>query len=140
MLSRFIIATVLWASIGAAFACDCVQVPVKNAKRGADIVFRGTVVAMRGSETHEPVATFKVVRVWKGEVTELFEMPAIQEVYSCLGFLPTVEVGADILVYARRLVPSDPDYFPLTCQTELSARAMDQIQQLGLGRKPKKSK
>ena len=138
MLFRFTI--VLWASIGVGLACDCVRLPVKEAKRGADIVFRGTVVAMRGSETHQPVATFKVVRVWKGDVTEIFEMPAIQEVHGCLGFGPTVEVGADLLIYAHRLVPSELDYFPMTCQTELAAKAMDQIQQLGFGRKPKHPK
>jgi hypothetical protein len=138
MFFRFVI--VLWGSIGLGFACDCLRLPVKDAERGADIVFRGTIIALRGTETHNPVATFKVVRVWKGNVKETFEMPASQESYGCLGFGPKVEVSADILVYAHRLVRSDPDYFPMTCQTELATKAKDQIQQLGFGRKPKKSK
>jgi hypothetical protein len=112
---------------------------VKDAKRAAEIVFQGTVVAIHESDQHFPIATFKVTHVWKGKVTETFEMLAIQEQSSCLGFLPTVGIGADILVYARRLNPSTLDFFPLPCQTDLVSRTSDQIQQLGLSRKPKKS-
>ena len=95
---------------------------------------------MHESAEHFQVATFKVTRVWKGNVGETFEMLAFQERSGCLGFLPTVEIGADFLVYARRPSPSVPDYLPLPCQANLTSRARDQIQKLGLGRKPKKSR
>lgn len=129
----------LLVSMGLCYGCDCIRLPVKNAKREADIVFLGTITSVRNSG-NTPRAVFKVTRVWKGNVTDSFEMPALQEVYSCLGFLPKVEVGAEILVYARMIVPSDPDYYPLTCQTTLASKAADQIRDLGSGRKPRHSK
>jgi hypothetical protein len=138
MLMRLII--VLCASIQLAAACDCIRLPVKDARRGAEIVFQGTIVAMHESDQHFPVATFKVVRVWKGNLNETFEMPAIQEGMSCLGFTHKVEIGAEFLVYARKIVPSDTLYFPLPCQTDLVSRAADQIRALGRARKPATSK
>jgi hypothetical protein len=135
---RFVVA--LWASMALASACDCVKLSAKAAEREAEIVFRGTVVAMHESSDHFPIATFKVVRVWKGDVTETFEMLAMQERSGCLGFGPPVEIGADFLVYARRPSPSVSDYLPLPCQSDLASRARDQIQKLGLGRKPQKTK
>ena len=138
MLIRFVFA--LWASMALASACDCVKLSAKVAKREAEIVFRGTVVAMHESSDHFPIATFKVVRVWKGDVSETFEMPAMQERSGCLGFTPPVEIGAEFLVYARRPNPSVSDYLPLPCQSDLASRTKDQFQELGPGRKPQKSK
>jgi len=135
MLLRF--AFGLWVSLGLACACDCVQLPSRQAERAAEIVFQGTVVALRDSGTGYPIAVFKVSRVWKGHVSETFEMPARKEVFGCIGFIPTVEVGAEFLVYAYRLVPSDHEYLPQPCQTDLVRRAAKQLQDLGDGQKPK---
>jgi len=113
---------------------------VKDARRSSEVVFEGTVVAMHESDPHVPVATFKVARVWKGNINETFEMPAFQDSTVCLGFLPRIEVGAVFLVYARRLVPSDSYYFPLPCETDLASNASGQIRALGRFRRPRKSK
>jgi len=84
MLIRLAIA--ICASIQLVSACDCIRLSVKDAKRGSRIVFRGTVVAMHESAQRFPVATFKVVRVWKGNVSETFEMFAFQEVSGSHGW------------------------------------------------------
>lgn len=66
---------------------------------------------------------------------ETFEMPALKEVYGCLGFLPSLQIGSELLVYAYRLVPSKPEYFPLVCNTLLLKDVQD-IADLGSGKKP----
>jgi hypothetical protein len=88
MLIRLVFA--LGVSIQRGTACDCIRLPVKVARRGAEIIFEGTVAAVRPSDRHERVATFKVARVWKGNVSEIFEMIAIQEEGSCYGFGPPI--------------------------------------------------
>jgi hypothetical protein len=132
---RFLIA--LWATAGLVSACDCARLPVKDARLAAEIIFRGTVVNIHESPEHFPVATFKVTRVWKGNVSRTFEMLAFREDAGCIGFLPTVEIGADFLIYARRLDRNAPDYLPLPCQTDLISRAGDQLRKLGSGKEPK---
>jgi hypothetical protein len=52
-----------------------------------------------------------------------------------MGFRRTVEIGAEFLVYAHHLVPSDPAYFP-GCQTDLVKYAEAELRELGFGRKP----
>ena len=71
---------------------------------------------------------------------ETSEMLAHQEENNCLGFVQKVEIGAEFVVYARRLDPSVSDYFPLPCQTEIASKAADQIRMLGRGSRPQKSK
>ena len=130
----------LWISVQLAAACDCIRLPVKDARRGAEIVFQGTIVATHESDQHDPVATFKVVRVWKGNLNETFQMTAFHEAMGCIGFMQKVEVGAELLVYAHRLDASVSDYVPMPCQTDLVSRAADQIRTLGPGTRPAKSK
>lgn len=49
---------------GAAVACECVRTPtVAEALEGADVVFAGKVVSIRGHR-----ASFQVERVWKGSL------------------------------------------------------------------------
>jgi len=126
-------------SLGLASACDCVRRSVKDAKRYSEVIFQGTIVEIHESSDgyHFPVATFKVTRVWKGHVGETCEMLSIQETIGCIGFVPTVKVGAEFLVYAGRLLG---DLIPLQCQSDLVSRARDQIRELGSGRKPEKAK
>ena len=71
-------------------ACDCIAFPAKQAKRGAEVGFRGTITGFRDSSNGDRLVVFCVSRVWKGRVTEVFEMPAIQQsqVQACMGFLP----------------------------------------------------
>jgi hypothetical protein len=114
---------VFWVSAGLVSACDCLTISPKAAKHEADIVFRGTVTALHDTGKGYPIAVFRVSRVSKGNVPETFEMPALQEDSWCLGFLPRVTLGAEFLVYAHHLDPSDPDYLPLPCQTVLARNA-----------------
>ena len=53
--------------IAIAQACDCIPFPAREAKKGSEIVFRGTVVRFRNAEKGEPMVTFHVTRVWKGQ-------------------------------------------------------------------------
>jgi len=67
-------------SIG--YACGCSSVTVEEAKASAELVFRGTITALRDSEHDlgyiaamardtKKVAVFHVSRVWKGEVGDV---------------------------------------------------------------------
>ena len=136
MLHR--LAVMLAVSAGVVAACDCEGIPAKEAKRAAEIVFRGTVTAYF-HKGEEPWVVFSVDRVWKGNVTSTFKMPGLQEGHGCLGFLPKLNVGAELLVYAHRFDGFTPDYFPLVCNTVLVKDAKD-IKDLGPGWTPPKSK
>jgi hypothetical protein len=107
--------------------------------RGADIVFRGTVVALHNPDGRTPTAVFKVSRVWKGKVTESFEMTAYKEGHGCIGFTRPMEVGAEFLVYAHHLPPGDPEYLPLPCQSELTKYSEAELHELGSGRRPRRN-
>jgi hypothetical protein len=129
------LAVLLCLSATAGLACDCIVVPAREARRYADVVFRGTIVRVRDSGTGYKAVVFHVNRVWKGQVRETFEVGNLGG-DMCNGFLPylRLNVGDELLVYAHR-TPPDSEYFPLTCNTDLVTRAKD-IQKLGPGRKP----
>jgi len=83
--------------MGVGSACDCPSITVEAAKAGAEVVFRGRITALRDSKNDlgyfavlgrdtKKIAVFHVSRVWKGEVGETFEMPALEETTACWGF------------------------------------------------------
>jgi len=114
---------------------------VSSAKRQADVVFRGTITQFRDSEKGYRIAIFKVSRVWKGDVHETFEIPAIEEEGGgCSGFAPRLIRGwNDLLVYATRIAPAD-DYIITSCSRTALASETTDFKQLGQGRTPKPTK
>lgn len=119
----------------AAFGCTCSALPVSQQIRGAEVVFRGTITEIR-----EGVVHFRVVRVWKGNVAQTFEMPEFTETSACVGFLPSwLFEGNDLLVFAWRY-PGDNDYFTALCSgTSLASQAGETLAKLGKGRAPRPS-
>lgn len=135
MLSRLAILVAMSAGFG--IACDCEAPSVSSAKRQADVVFRGTITQFRDSGKGWRIAVFKVSRVWKGDVRETFEMPAIEEGAACFGFAPRLIRGwNDLLVYATRIAPDD-DYIITSCSRTALASETTDFKHLGPGRKPK---
>jgi len=134
LLSRFLLA--LSASLCIARACDCSAPTVNEAKKDAQIVFRGTITAFRDSNNRERFAVFHVSRVWKGKVPQTFEMLAFEESVACLGFWPQfLSVGNDLLVYAFPL-GSPPAYFTSFCTRTSLAKDSKDFEKLGRGRAP----
>ena len=121
-------------------ACDCIDLGVRKSRQSADVVFRGTVSGFRDYAKGDRLAVFRVSRVWKGPVTETFEMLAIESGYACFGFWPGhLRVGNEVLVFASSFGPDKTQDYPflsMPCATKLAKDAKD-IQQLGRGRKPK---
>jgi len=127
----------LCASACLARACSCSPTTVDEAKKNADIVFRATITALRDASNGERVAVFHVARVWKGAVSETFEMPAITENSTCVGFWPKhLVVGADLLVYAFKR-GSPPAYFTSICTRTGPAKDSKDFERLGSGKAPK---
>ncbi len=59
------------------------------------------------------MAVFQVTRVWKGDVGQKFEMPAVTETSTCNGFWEDyLKLGADLLIYARRV---ENDFYTGIC-------------------------
>jgi hypothetical protein len=90
-----------------AIACSCNRQTVTAAYAEAEIVFEATITAIHGviSNGAWPAGSvkFSVSRVWKGEVPSRFEMPAVQQTGSCLGFYKRLlKSGNVLLVYGRR--------------------------------------
>ena len=138
-------------SAGLAAACSCVQPgpSVTQAKDSSDVVFRGTIVALRdadkpaalayaGRDTKK-VVLFKVTHVWKGDVGSTFEMPGLQETSMCVGFRAAfLKVGSDLLVYAAR-ARNSPEYYTNDCtRTAFAKDAGDDLDQLRAAEGPKK--
>jgi hypothetical protein len=139
---------------GIAYACRCMDPGVEVKKENADVIFRGRIIELRDSKgatdlspgrvrDTKKVAVFRVSRVWKGDVTETFEMPAVEETAACTGFWPTyLKVGSDLLVYARRI---GSEYYTSICGShKLVNDARDQAAKdfnvLGPGAMPQKKK
>ena len=132
--------------------CDCSAPPVQEVRNRADVVFRGTIIALRPSskplgwgDTRDTgkIAVFQVSRVWKGEVGPTFEMPALEELAACWGFWPDLlKVGNDLLVYAFQ-VPgetSGTSMFETTiCSRTALARGNTDLAELGAGNEPGRS-
>src|SRR5262249_61322363 len=87
--------TVILTYVGSAapaFACDCSNPPLQWVKAHADVIFRGTLVALPPAtgpqgfgDTFDTgkIAAFRVSRVWKGSIVPTFEMPALLETSTC---------------------------------------------------------
>lgn len=147
MSPRFIAS--LAFSMGIGCACDCPSITVEAAKAGAEVVFRGTITALRDSKNDlgyfavlgrdtKKIAVFHVSRVWKGEVGETFEMPALEETAACWGFWPSfLKIGNDLLVYASR-VHGHREYLTSICTRTTLARDAKDFDKLGPGDVPKK--
>jgi len=135
MVVRFLIplfaATCLFAQ------CDDVELSAKESRKFSEVVFRGTVEGFGGSGPDRTVI-FRVSRVWKGRIGPRFEMPAIEtDGGLCTAFWRgLLVVGNELVVYASRLFPDEPDYYPVRSKSTLVSRARD-IEKLGRGRKPK---
>jgi hypothetical protein len=134
MVKIILLAFAVW-STSVALACDCAPESLSEAKGRAEVVFRGTITAIRGGKV-----SFRVDRVWKGNVGRTFDMPELCETSACIGFLPTLlQVGNDLLVFAWRLRrdPSDNEYFTSICtRTQLSQSAGEDFARLGRGKPP----
>jgi hypothetical protein len=142
-----------WAlSISSTFACTCEAPGVRDAKSYADVVFRGTIVALRdsgrppvgGGDTGK-IAVFRVTRVWKGDVGSTFEMPAYEETSACWGFWPRLlRVDNDLLVYAKRWdwdgkTPGTFRFETSICSRTELARDNKDLAELGAGYEPGRS-
>jgi hypothetical protein len=125
----------IFAAVQAATACSCNMPSVQEAKKYADIVFRGTITEIKNGTVF-----FRVARKWKGNVSRNFPMPEFRETSACLGFWPDfLTVGKDLLVYAQRLPPSSKDgaYFTSICTRTREAKdARTDFFWLGFGSKP----
>jgi hypothetical protein len=138
----------------AAYACDCSAPLVGEALSRADVVFRGTIVALRpstkpigfiGVTDTGRIAIFHVSRVWKGDVGATFEMPAHEEAAACWGFWPNLlKAGNDLLVYAY-LVPGETEsggtfmFETNICSRTAPTRANEDLKALGAGYEPGRS-
>jgi len=123
-------------SASSALGCECGPVSVSEAKKSAEVVFRGTITAISDGKV-----MFRVDRVWKGEVGGTFQMPEFTAGGSCLGFRPSLLlVGNDLLVFAWRLrrFAGDADYFTDVCtRTSMWDDAGGAVKKLGKGRLPR---
>jgi len=107
---------------------------LKEDRKRADAIFRGTITEIRGTRVR-----FRVERVWKGKVTREFEMNGISGVAPFSFYPGQLEVGNDLLVFAARLSPEDPpnDLFNINCShTHFASQRAAVIAKLGRGRKP----
>jgi|SRR5579863_3064934 len=139
MLRRALLAGLL---AGSAYACECREPSVQAKRDGSDIVFRGTVIAFRESPIRADkgpmarytgrIAIFRVVRVWKGEVSQTLEMPEALETTACIGFGNPLKTGEDLLVYASRI---GSDYYTAICGLYKGAKSKD-LKKLGRGKEP----
>jgi len=113
-----------------------------------DIIFRGTIIDIHDAKRDvitdliqppKRIAVFRVTRIWKGDVGQTFEMPAIEKSGgTCAGFPEgSLVVGNELLVYAYRRNGTD-EYFTNICsRTSLLMQTKD-LQELGRGRVPRK--
>jgi len=136
----------LFLSIASTYACDCSDPGVQRKSSSSDLIFRGTITALRDAsklagikftKDTGKIVVFRVTRVWKGDVPQTFEMPAVEETSMCIGFWPDfLKVGADLLVYASR--SGGPDYDTSICGFHMLAKNSKDLRKLGPGEEPKK--
>jgi len=137
-MMKIVMLVYLASNATSAFGCDCAPSSLNEAKAGAEVVFRGTITDIRGGKM-----SFRVDRVWKGNLGRNFEMPDFPETSACIGFWPQLlQVGNDLLVFAWRLhrYPGDNEYFTDICtRTNLASEAGDALKKLGRGNPPRNS-
>jgi hypothetical protein len=133
------IAVLFLASSSLVQACSCFTFNVWFAAKHAEIIFRGRVVGFRDTGGGKQAVVFSVDRVWKGDLHEKFEMPAIRESTGCGGFWPDfLEPGNKLLVYAFRFNQKGEYYTSICSRTALAKTSFDPLF-LGWGRKPRSS-
>jgi hypothetical protein len=164
MIPRVALVVLMLANVSV--ACKCRETTASHALEHSDIVFRGTVVEVRDVEMIRDVAVqrsshnfaqrqkqivvFRVTRVWKGDVTESFEMPVMTgTVTSCSGdWNSWARVGNDLLVFSVRWAPGQYGYsggelgyyVTQACShTGLAHQKSKDFQELGQGIEPKKA-
>jgi hypothetical protein len=117
-------------------------------KQRADIIFRGTIIDIHDAKRDvitdilqppKRIAVFRVTRIWKGDVGQTFEMPAIEKSGgTCGGFSKgLLVVGNELLVYAYRRNGTDEYFTDICSHTSLLVQTKD-LQELGSGRVPAK--
>ena len=145
---RVKIAIVFLVLVQMAQASFCRPVSASEALGKADIVFRGTIIDIHNPQNdpltiviqHPPRrVVFRVNRVWKGEIGETFEMPAIENPGGItIGFSRgLLVVGNDLLVYAYR-IRGTADYTTDICTRTTLASDADDFRELGRGTAPQK--
>jgi len=94
-------------------ACTCQSLDAIDSRSLADVVFAGVVerITMIDSEKeYEPraIVTFRVARVWKGNVPGTFVMHTNLEFSSCAGFYRELaQPRAELLVYGSAFTGAD---------------------------------
>lgn len=135
MVNRRFVTLLLFGS-SLAYACECRTPGFQDAQRRADLIFRGKITGFRVTGTGTQ-AVFAVERIWKGDVSRTFEMPAHKETIGCAGFWPDwLKVGNDLIVYAFRVVQTGYYVTNICSRTDFAATSQDLVQ-LGPGRSPK---
>src|SRR5580704_9380000 len=115
--------------------CTCIAPTVRNARKRADIVFRGRIIGLRDTDKGQRVI-FAVDRVWKGKVPSIFEMAAIREAAVCIGFWPSfLETGNYLLVYAYEF-GDPPEYMTDICSRTNLVDHSEDFARLGKGYQP----
>ena len=143
-------AALLFTALSLCWACDCTEPSVEAKRSHAELIFRGTIIELRdASQTAntysvltryiKKTVVFRVSRVWKGNVGQTFEMPAVEETSACIGFWPAfLKVGQDLLVYAGRF--GGAEYLTSICGNHKPAMsAGEDFRALGPGKEPQKS-
>jgi len=116
--------------------CDCLTPTVRQARKHADIVFRGRIRGFRDTGKGYQNVIFTVDRVWKGRVSRTFEMPALREEAACTGFWPNfLKMGRYLLVYANQF-PDSTDYMTDICSRTAPVEDSKDFRELGSGHQP----
>jgi hypothetical protein len=140
------LAPTFFLTIGLCHACECSEPSVQQKRDHSDIIFRGTIVELRDRSKPQTLdfyrdtgktIVFRVSRVWKGDVSETFEMPGFVETTACAGFEQTLlSAKTELLVYADHLTGSV--YLTSICGFhKLAKYAKDDFKKLGPGRPPR---
>ena len=131
------LAMLFFVSLELTYAMQCACASGPEDKHGAEIVFRGKVIAFHESAKGGRIVVFRVSRVFNGDPTEIFEMPALETVWACFGFYPGVlQLGNELLVYASSFGSTGPADLSVKCATKPWSAA-NNISKLGHGKKPR---
>jgi hypothetical protein len=132
---QVVTALVLGAVLGA--ACTSVELPLKYAKKGADVIFRGTIREYRDTGKGYKIAVFQVSRVWRGRVGQVVEMstyPGYSDAPCAYFSTKLLEFGSDELVFARKV--RGQDYLTSYWSGTRSAEYYPYLRELGPGTPP----